>query len=322
MNFKPSALLALAVSVVALTSVPAMAQDAPDPYDGATEVGRPADVEVRKAPAPAEPAPAERSESAASLAPAEAAPSPTAPTEVDESLGRFTRIYDSTWRQSQSRQSSEAGSFDGRHFLAELRFGAYLPRVDDEFGGAATPYADFFGTSPKFYFGFEVDWLPVRIPYVGSLGIGAGWATISATAKAKTSTGDAGSDTSLSIRPIHAVAVLRADGLLRQFGFPLVPYVKGGLGVGMWKASGPNGTSQVGSTIGEGTTLGVHFAVGGALSLATFDRRTAMAMREQTGIQHAYVWGEWLLANLDGFGASDVMNVGTSTGIGGVALEY
>jgi len=322
MSLRTTAVFSLATSALVSLVMPALAQDSPDPYDGATEVGRPADVEARRAPVPAEPAAPTPLDSSAPSPPSEPAPAPGEPTDLDESLGQYLRLYDSTWRQAQTRPSGEAGGFDGRHVLAELRFGAYSPRVDDEFGGAATPYADYFGTSPKFYFGVEVDWLPIRIPYVGSLGIGAGWATISATGKAKTTTGDAGSDTSLSIRPIHAVGVLRADGMLRQFGFPLVPYVKGGLGLGMWQASGPSGTSQAGSTVGEGTTLGLHFALGGALSLGTFDRRTAMAMRAQTGIQHAYIWGEWLLAKLDGFGANDVMNVGTSTGIGGVALEY
>jgi len=322
MSLRTNALGALAASAILACVTPALAQDAPDPMDGATEVGRPADVEVHGAPASTEPAPAAPLDSPAPLAPNEPARGPIAPTDPDESLSRYSRLYDSTWRQAQTRSSAEPGVFDGRHFLAELRFGAYSPKVDDEFGGAATPYADYFGTSPQFYFGVEVDWLPVRIPYVGSIGLGAGWATLSATGKAKTTTGNAGSDTSLSIRPLHAVAVLRADGMLQKFGFPLVPYVKGGLGVGLWQASGPGGTSQVDSTIGEGTTLGLHFALGGALSLGAFDRRTAMAMRAQTGIQHAYLWGEWLLAKLDGFGANDVMNVGTSTGIGGVALEY
>lgn len=314
---------ALSAAIVALVPAVAHAEDATDAYDGASEVGTPADVEAGRAPAPApvDPAP---TQAPPATAPAESlTTAPTSPiSESDESLGRFTRIPDNTWHQVYTRPSATSGGFDGRHFVLELRFGAYAPRVDEEFGGGATPYADFFGTAPKFYFGIEADWLPIRIPYVGAIGVGAGWATVSAEAKAKTSTGEAGSETSLSIRPLYTVGVLRVDGLLRQFGFPLVPYVKGGLGIGMWQASGPGGTSQVGSIVGEGTSLGMHLAVGGALSLGSFDRRTQMAMRAETGIQHAYVWGEWMLADLDGFGASDALHVGTSTGIGGVAIEY
>ena len=156
---------------------------------------------------------------------------------------------------------------------------------------------------------------------VGSVGIAFGWGRVKSTAKAKTSTGDAGSDTSLLINPMYADAVVRFDGLLRRAGVPFVPYVKGGLGIGMWQATGPSGTSAVGTVTGEGTTLGLHLGIGGALALNSFDRRTAMAMRHESGIDHAYLWGEWMLADLDGFGAKDAMHVGASAGVAGLAIE-
>lgn len=230
-------------------------------------------------------------------------------------------IPETTWRLSATKFENHS-AFAPKHFLFELRFGAYSPRIDDEFNGSATPFADYFGTSPQFYFGLEADWLPVRVPYLGSVGIAYGWGRVKAEGQAKTSTGAAGSETSLLVTPMYAAAVLRGDWLLREAHVPIVPYVKAGVGVGMWRATGPGGTSSFDGVTGEGTTVGLHLAVGGSLSLTAFDRHTAMAMRAETGIQQAYVWGEWMLANLDGFGAADAMRVGTSTGVGGLAIEY
>jgi hypothetical protein len=295
-----------------------------------TDVGTPADVEPRRATSDA-PAPAAASPKAKGT---------TAPTADARSMGEertdanvsseedegaaFHRIPDTTWRKPvEPRIPPTTSGFDASHVLFELRFGAYLPRVDDEFGGRATPYADYFGSSPKFYFGLEADWLPARLPYLGSLGLALGWANVKASAKAKTGSGtEAGSETTLAITPMYAAAVFRADGLLHHLHLPIVPYVKAGVGLGMWQASGPSGTSSSGGVTGEGSTLGLHLAVGGSIALNAFDRRTAMAMRAETGIQQAYLWGEWMLADLDGFGANDVMRVGASTGVGGLAVEY
>jgi len=238
-----------------------------------------------------------------------------------ESSSALQTLPSTTWRRTESSYANER-LFNPSRFLLELRFGAYAPRVDEEFNGTATPYADFFGTAPQFYFGFEADWLPVRIPYVGSLGAAFGWGRVKSKAKAQTTTGDAGSDTTLLINPVYADAVLRLDALLKRTGFPLVPYAKAGVGLGMWQASGPSGTSTFGTATGEGSTAGLHLALGGALALNAFDHRTAMAMREETGIRQAYLWGEWMLADFDGFGAKDVMHVGASAGVAGLAIEY
>ncbi len=237
-----------------------------------------------------------------------------------ESNPVFNTIPASNWRHTASAAGSD-NLFEASRFLLEVRFGPYAPRVDMEFNGKATPYADFFGTSPKVYFGLELDWLPVRLPYVGTVGAAFGWGRVTSSGKAKTAGADAGSDTALTINPMYVDAVVRFDALTRSTSMPLVPYIKGGVGIGMWQGTGPSGTSAVGGVTGQGTSLGPHLAIGGALALNAFDRRTAMAMRHETGIQQAYVWGEWMLAAL-GAGAENVMQVGASTGVAGLAIEY
>ncbi len=316
----PVAVLRLPVAVLGLIFTPALAMAAePEAQELEVELARPHDVTPETG--AAAPSTAESTGPAPKRTSLTETRRSTRPMTNVESSSAFSTLPDSSWRRLASAGGKEK-LFDPTHFLFEARFGAYAPRVDEEFGSGLTPYAAFFGTSPKFYFGVELDWLPLRIPYVGSVGIAFGWGRVKSTAKAKTSTGDAGSDTSLLINPMYADAVVRFDGLLRRAGVPFVPYVKGGLGIGMWQATGPSGTSAVGTVTGEGTTLGLHLGIGGALALNSFDRRTAMAMRHESGIDHAYLWGEWMLADLDGFGAKDAMHVGASAGVAGLAIEY
>jgi hypothetical protein len=47
-----------------------------------------------------------------------------------------------------------------------------------------------------------------------------------------------------------------------------------------------------------------------------------MSMREETGIRYAYLWGEWMLNNLNNFGKGNVMFVGASSGVVGLGIEF
>jgi hypothetical protein len=238
----------------------------------------------------------------------------------------YRTLPDQPWRQASRRDKDDDDSikvFEPKHVVFEMRFGPYLPKVDSEPGLTGTPYADYFGTSSKFYFGLELDWLPLRVPFVGSLGLAYGWGTVGASAKTKTTTGaEAGSDTKLRIYPMYAVGVFRIDGLLRHARVPVVPYVKAGVGIGVWTSTGPNGTSSSNGVSATGVSPGFHLGLGGALALNAFDRRTAMSMHEATGIRYAYLWGEWMFNNLTNFGKHNVMHVGTSTGVAGLGIEF
>ena len=265
------------------------------------------------------------------------------PLSEEEAPGvyRSRTIDDNTWRQQARRGEPSSNKLtDWGHFYFELRFGPYSPEVDEEFEGRGqcnadgsvpvdesgnivtggtrdcTPYEDFFGTDALFYFGIELDWLPLYIPYVVSIGPGFGWGVTSASGNAVTESGDeAASETSLTIFPMHLSAVARFDGPLRELDFPVVPYVKAGLGLGLWSASGP-------TTDDEGTSYGMHLAIGGAVALNAFDQSAAMSMQENTGIRYANLWAEWMMMNLDGIGSVPQMHVGTSTVVLGLALDF
>ncbi len=244
------------------------------------------------------------------------------PAVADDEGWRPRTLDDSGWRRRVRDQDKDAEPkwVEPSHFHIELRFGPYSPNVDDE-PGAGGAYAKYFGTDPNFYFGLEADWLPLYIPYVGSLGPGFGWGVTVASGQAKvqgTNT-DAASDTSLTIFPMYLVGVFRADGILRELHIPIVPYIKGGVGFGLWSASGPNENGSARDP--GGTSVGVHFALGGAIALNAFDRASAKAMYEATGIRYANLFGEWMLNDLGG-GSDDQLLVGTSTVVLGIALDF
>lgn len=250
------------------------------------------------------------------LAPALALAFGLAATEVSAQSGRG--VYSGDWRQqSRPRLDQEAAR---SRFAGEVRFGPYYPKVDDEFGGKG-PYAQVFGESPRLYFGLELDWKIVRIPFVGPIGPGFGWGYTRASAKAKVQGGntESGSDTGLWIMPMHVSAVLRVDEIARRTVIPIVPYAKLGLGVALWGASAAGENVTVDGVAGEGSSTGLHTALGLMLGLSWLDRSAQAAMRNASGIYEAYVFGEWMNASL---GNSNQMRVGTSTWVVGLAFDF
>ncbi|MRG91619.1 MXAN_2562 family outer membrane beta-barrel protein [Polyangium spumosum] len=235
-------------------------------------------------------------------------------------------VRDSNWRQRDRVSARQNGS--PQRFAFELRFGLYYPAVDDEFGGTG-PYSKFFGDAGRFYFGGEFDWQALRIPWVGSLGPGVGIGYTSASGKAFLSgTYDAADaqragETSLTILPMHVSGVIRFDELFRRTGFPVIPYGKIGLGMGLWWVDVGDATAEVGTgddaIAGYGMSYGVHWALGGMLALDWLGRRSMAALDQESGINHVHLFGEWYNQNL-GLGGNQML-VGTSTWAVGLTLE-
>lgn len=213
-----------------------------------------------------------------------------------------------------------------QNFAFELRFGPYMPQIDDEFQGKK-PFEQVFGTGKGFYFGVELDWQALRIPYFGTLGPGFSWGYTSRSANAKLSGTDIESaeETSLSIMPMYAVGVLRVDVLPRHLGVPLVPYGKAGLGLGLWSASNESGTSERDGVLGRGRSWGTHAALGGMFLLDILEPTVALAFDNDVGVNNSYLYFEWTWRDLNGLSFienSPQMRVGTSGWSAGLALEF
>jgi hypothetical protein len=239
-----------------------------------------------------------------------------------------------TWRQKARPRDSGLAKF-----TIELRFGGYYPRIDEEFRGGATPYASTFCRSvdtnlvaecpPQFTFGLEVDWLPLRIPYVGALGPGLGWGYTTMKAPTLDASGTASTiSTYLNVMPAYASLVLRFDELMRRTRVPIVPVVKAGAAGAYWWTGIDTGSSKypagcepgtAGCSTGEDFSFGWHVAAGGALALDWLEPEVIRRLSSSTGFEHAYLFGEWMMLDLGSL-AGDQMRIGTSSWIVGLAL--
>jgi hypothetical protein len=229
------------------------------------------------------------------------------------------------WHASAAAQDRSTRFDSPQNFAFELRFSPYKPNIDDEPGlGGKTPYRDTFGDAFRVLPALEFDWQALRIPHLGTLGLGVsvGYTSMSAKAKLTGSGTDSAEDTTLEVFPMYAVAVLRADVLARDFRVPLVPYAKAGIGYAPWRAYGPNGTARTDAgAVGKGQSFGLHLAAGLALQLDVFDRASARALDEAVGINHSYLYAEYFVANLNNFGGT-ALRVGTNAFAFGLAFEF
>lgn len=242
----------------------------------------------------------------------------------DEFARRHKDIPDTSWRRRirDTEPGDENAFIDPTHFHVEVRFAPYSPRVDEEPSLTRPVFEEFFGGNPKFYFGLELDWLPLYIPYVGSIGAGFGWGWTRASGNTRLADGSEAEDvtTALTIFPMHASGIIRLDGLVRDLHIPIVPYGKIGFGFAPWDVSAPS-DNTVNGVSANGLSWGLHAAVGGAIALNGFDQAAAMTMKEETGIRFAYIWAEWMGDFLGEF-SDDQMYVGTSTVALGIGLDF
>jgi hypothetical protein len=210
-------------------------------------------------------------------------------------------------------------------FALEFRFSPYRAQVDDDPAlGGAKPLEKSFGTAPRLSIAVEFDWQVLRIPYIGTIGPGLGLGFVTMSRNVKTDSGrDSGDETKLTIFPLYAVAVLRADAFWRGSGIPLVPYGKAGLAVGFWRASNSGGTASYNNVAGKGTSWGTNFAVGMAFALDALDPGASRNMDNATGINSTYLFIEGYWLTLDGLGVQKApLQVGTDSWAAGLAFEF
>jgi hypothetical protein len=203
----------------------------------------------------------------------------------------------------------------------EIRVGPYRPHIDDAVAGS--PYKDIFGSSRRWHAGFEVDWQVLRIERTLSLGPGFSLAYTRAGAKAPLASGAGRSaqDTELEIVPMFLAGVLRIDALADRTLVPLAPYAKLGFGYALWWASDGEDGARADGVAGKGASYGYTYSLGVLLRLDPLDPADAASADASLGINHSGLFIEWFGSSLDGFGSSDVLEVGTNTWVAGLTIE-
>lgn len=234
-----------------------------------------------------------------------------------------------------------------QRFALEVKFGPYLPDVDKNYTGAGFgPYAKVFGETdddgrtigaPKksFYGGIAFEW-QITKKLAGPIGIGVQWSMFRDSAQAPLAEPPAEGDqrsaadkVRFTVMPFAFQAVYRFELLADKVRFaPFVPYVKAGVAYAFWWAKNGNGDiatvkSPDGSVDkGRGGVWGWQLNLGGMLRLDFLERGTARRFDRTSGINHTYLFGEWQLARLNNFGRKSSMNVGDSTYMIGLAMEF
>jgi hypothetical protein len=226
-----------------------------------------------------------------------------------------------------------------QRFAVELKMGPYLPSVDGGLEGG--PYEAVFGQTdpdsgeligpPKQgvfpVLGFE--WQFINLAGPMSIGTTIGMfrdsaAGLLANPGPDESPRSPADEVKFTVIPVTLLFGYRFSLLADRWKVPLVPYARAGLAYGFWESregSGSISTNDAGER-GRGGSIGWQANLGGMLRLDFIDYNTARELDAATGINHTYLFGEYQLSRLDGFGSGDRMSVGDDTWLVGLALEF
>jgi hypothetical protein len=232
-----------------------------------------------------------------------------------------------------------------QHFWFEFKIGPYLPGIDGEFGGRATPYKDVFGyngankalgSGTGLLFSWELEYEIFR--RFGTLAVGGALSYFSKSAPAIKDTGSSatndptaersGSTSTLTLLPMALLAVYRFDWLADRYRIPLVPYAKFGVNYTFWWMLLDGDTRKyvdttTGKTLnGKGGTFGWQLNLGLAFRLDIIDQSAARMLDNEIGINHTYLFFEFCHNAANGFGSAHALGLGDSTWNAGLAFEF
>jgi hypothetical protein len=145
-----------------------------------------------------------------------------------------------------------------------------------------------------------------------------------------------GDTTGLNIMPLSALVEYRYDYAANHYRVPLVPYVRGGLAYYIWwindgsgilsGAQFPRPTATMphpsGQSTGYGGSFGIVLNPGIALQLDWLDRTAAITMDHELGINHIYIFAELSYAWVNGFNASNKLDLSDTMVNSGIGFEF
>jgi hypothetical protein len=214
-------------------------------------------------------------------------------------------------------------------FQLQLRFGPYYPAVDSSAGlDGARPFEAIFGTSSELLFELDLDYQIWR--GFGALTIGGSFGFVQFVGKGRTQDGSVASDTTVfNLVPLRLTLGYHFTKLIDWFHLPVVPYIQGGLSYYIWWVTDGVGdtaswTDPVtgSSSEGAGGIFGLHFGGGLKLLLDWLDQEAAAGLENDIGVINTFLFAEYDVSWVDGFGADNRFDVSDSTFMFGLMFEF
>jgi hypothetical protein len=185
----------------------------------------------------------------------------------------------------------------------EFQAGPYRPSIDSEFPpaptpGAATPWADSFGSSrPTLY---RLHGARTLVSGYGTLELGGGIGYLSASGHGRFGDGTVSQEkTGFMLVPLSLDLTYRLDPAWERLGIPLVPFGRIALIRDQWWVTGAGG-----ATSKSGATNGWSWGGGLALVLDFIDPTLSRELDRDTGIKHTMLVVEVTRNKVDDFGAT------------------
>lgn len=266
---------------------------------------------------------------------------------VGEGVERPAPSQEALERQGPAALTSTTGgrTYSGespQRFAFELKFGPYLPNVDRNFSGDGLgPYANIYGPTddtgastgqpkPGLFSAIAFDYQFVYLGGPLSVGTSVGFFRDSAQALIAEPEPDAetirspADKTRFNVIPVTLLAGYRFELLADRWRVPLVPYAKGGLAYGFWWSTDGNKKISVNSRDekGRGGSIGWQVNAGMMLRLDFIERGSSRDLDRITGINHTYLFGEYQISRMSGFGSGNRVDVGDDTWLVGLAIEF
>jgi hypothetical protein len=216
-------------------------------------------------------------------------------------------------------ESVQVGAF-------EFKLGSYRPQIGAETGLTTSPYSTAFGSKSILLGELEFDKQFFQSFGTLAAGFSLGYGEVygHGVYGSGTDAGTASEDsTALRLVPLKLLAVYRFDVLAKRYDIPLVPFLKVGLVDVLWQSL--DGTGAVSKGLdgkkGEGGRLGYEGALGLSLLLDFFDQSLADEFDKDVGVNHSYLFGEYRIDKIDGFGSKGII-LSDNIFSAGLALEF
>lgn len=222
--------------------------------------------------------------------------------------------------------SFQAGANEKKSWwLLEIKGGKFVPEIDSEFGGNATPFADIYGNDGSIVYKSEINFL--LLDFFGSLYAGFETGFYFVSGNSLDEAGEASSDeTDLYLLPTALKLVYRFDWLDKKWKIPLVPYGKAGVNYTLWWITQGDGSIATwepeGGSKASGGTMGYEFTLGVSLILDFFDQKAAHNLEVETGITKTCIFAEYTWSTADNFGSGKTLYLSDQYWMFGMGFSF